>query len=63
VCASVLLVVAVSAVAHNQHQQVQEMFGIATVSEEVEASMEGTGVQVTRATSPAGSVSVANAGA
>jgi len=63
VCVSVLLVVAVSAVAHNQHQQVQEMFGIATVSEEVEASMEGTGVQVTRATSPAGSVSVANAGA
>jgi len=63
VCASVLLVVAVSAVAHNQHQQVQEMFGIATVSEEGEASMEGTGVQVTRATSPAGSVSVANAGA
>lgn len=53
VCASVLLVVAVNAVARGRHQQVQEMFGIATVSEEVEASMDGTGVQVARAVSVA----------
>ena len=45
-CSVVLLIVAVNAVAHGRHQEVQEMFGIATVSEEVEASMEGTGVQV-----------------
>ncbi|MGB6100467.1 MAG: TRAP transporter small permease [Comamonas sp.] len=53
-CVSVLLVAAANAVLRGRHQQVQDMFGIATVSEEVEASMDGTGIQIPR-TAPPGS--------
>ena len=63
VCTAVLLVVAVNAVVSGRHREVQEMFGIATVSEEVEASMDGTGVQVTHAPDRAASASVTHAGA
>ncbi len=63
VCAAMLLVVAVSAVARGRHREVQEMFGIATVSEEVEASMDGTGVKVTHGPDMAACASPARAGA
>lgn len=63
VCAVVLLVVAVHAVLRGRHQEVQEMFGIATVSEEVEASMDGTGIQVAPRPGRASCAPVARAGA
>ncbi len=63
VCAAVLLLVAVNAVVRGRHREVQEMFGIATVSEEVEASMDGTGVKVTHGQDMAACASPARAGA
>lgn len=63
VCAAVLLVVAVNAVVRGRHREVQEMFGIATVSEEVEASMDGTGVKVTHDPDMAACASPVRAGA
>lgn len=63
VCAAMLLVVAANAVARGRHREVQEMFGIATVSEEVEASMDGTGVKVTHGPDMAACASPALAGA
>jgi TRAP-type C4-dicarboxylate transport system permease small subunit len=63
VCAAVLLVVAVNAVVRGRHYEVQEMFGIATVSEEVEAVMDGTGVKVTHSTHKTGRTTVARTGA
>lgn len=41
-CALILLVVAFAAVIRGHHENVQTLFGIASVSDEVEASMEGT---------------------
>lgn len=63
VCTAVFLVVAVNAVVRGRHLEVQQMFGIATVSEEVEASMDGTGVRVTHGTYKAGRVSAVRTGA
>ncbi|MGB4924969.1 MAG: TRAP transporter small permease [Giesbergeria sp.] len=63
VCAVVFLLVAVSAVARGRHREVQEMFGIATVSEEVEASMDGTGVKITHGPDVTACASPARAGA
>ncbi len=53
-CTAVLLAVAVNATVRGRHLEVQQMFGIATVSEEVEASMDGTGVKVTHGTHKVG---------
>tara|TARA_R110001599_G_scaffold162563_6_gene351811 strand:+ start:1109 stop:1738 length:630 start_codon:yes stop_codon:yes gene_type:complete len=53
-CTAVLLAVAVNATVRGRHVEVQEMFGIATVSEEVAASMDGTGVKGTHGTQTVG---------
>jgi TRAP-type C4-dicarboxylate transport system permease small subunit len=63
VCSAVLLIVALNAVVRGRHLAVQEMFGIATVSEEVEASMDGTGVKVTHDPHKAGRASAVRTGA
>lgn len=43
--AAVLVLVALVSIVRGRHDEVEKLFGIASVSEEVEASMEGTGLQ------------------
>lgn len=51
-CALILLVVALFAVIRGKHESVQNLFGIASVSDEVEASMEGTQLSANREPAP-----------
>lgn len=63
-CALVLLAVAISAVIRGRHENVQDLFGIASVSDEVEASMEGTQLSAKREpASAAGPLNMSSEGA